>query len=113
MESALATIITIIGRTLIGPLNGKAAVAFAINNFHYFGLPIELMFLAFINTTFALVIWIFGKYGLTAGGFATVASFGGMYGVLFALSSFFQQWENKELSKSVRSKSERNWARRS
>ena len=95
--------ITIIGRTLIDPLSGKAAASFAINNFNYFGLPIELIFLAFFNTTIALVIWIFGKYGLFPGVFASVASSSGMFCVLVAVYSFFQ-WKNKELPESVRSK---------
>ena len=103
MQSALATIITIICRTHIDPLNGKAAVAFAIKNFRYFGLPIELIFLAFMNTTLALEIWIFGKYGLIAGGFASVASFSGMWGSLFTWKSVFS-WKNKEISTRVRIK---------
>ena len=104
-QSTLATIITIICRTQIDPLNGQTVVAFAIKNFRYFGLPIELIFLAFMNTTLALEIWIFGKYGLIAGAFASAASFGGMWGVLFAWRSVFS-WKNKELSKRVRTKRE-------
>ena len=102
-QSALATIITIICRAHIDLLNGKTVVAFAIKNFRYFGLPIELIFLAFTNTIIALELWIFGKYGLIAGAFASVASFGGMWGRLFIWYSVFS-WKNKELSKRVRFK---------
>ena len=106
MQSALATMITIICRTHIDPLNSKAAVAFAISNFRYFGLPIELIFLALINTTLALEVWIFGKYGLIAGANASVASFSGILYIKYLWYSVFH-WKNKELSQKVRNKREK------
>ena len=106
MQSALATIITIICRTHIDPLNSKAAAALAINNFRYFGLPIELIFLALINTNLALEVWIFGKFGLIAGSYAAVASFCGVLYTKYIWYSVFY-WKNKELSPKVREKRER------
>jgi len=103
MQAALATIITILCRTQIDPLDGQAAVAFAIGNFRYFGLPIELIFLAFINTILALVLWIFGKYGLIAGAFASFASFGGVWYSAFTRYSVLS-WKNKGLSERMRNK---------
>ena len=105
-QSAIDTIITIICRIHIDPLNGQAAVVFAIKNFRYFGLPIELIFLAFINTILALLIWIFGKYGLIAGGFASAASFGGMWCSAFIRYYVFS-WKNKRLSERMRTKREK------
>ena len=103
MQSALATIITIICRTHIEPLNSKAAVAFAIKNFRYFGLPMQLILLAFVNTILALILWVFGSYGLFAGLFASCASGVGMWCVLFTWGYIFS-WENEELSLKVRKK---------
>ena len=100
-QSALATIITLIFKIHLEPLTGKAAVAFAIQNFRYFGLPVQLILLAFFNIIIALVIWIFGTYGLIAGLFVSVASGFGMWCVLFIWFSVFR-WENEELSKKVR-----------
>ena len=105
-QSALATIITIIFRTHLEPLNSKAAIAFAIQNFRYFGLPMQLILLAFFNTILALVIWIFGTYGLTAGFFASVASGLGVWCVLF-IWGCVNRWENEELSDKVRKKREK------
>ena len=104
-QSALATIITIICRTHIEPLNSKAAVAFAIQNFRYFGLPMQLILLAFFNTILALVIWVFGTYGLIAGLFASAVSGLGWWCFLFIWFSVFR-WENEEISKKVRDKRE-------
>ena len=106
MQSALATIVTIICRTHIEPLSSKAAAAFAIKNFRYFGLPMQLILLAFVNTILALVIWIFGTYGLIGGLFASVTSGFGMWCVLFIWGSVMG-WENEELSEKVRDKRER------
>ena len=106
MQSALATIVTIICRTHIEPLSSKAAAAFAIKNFRYFGLPMQLILLAFVNTILALVIWIFGTYGLTAGFFASVASGLGVWCVLFIWGVVYR-WENEELSDKVRKKREK------
>ena len=100
-QSALATVITIIFIVNIEPLNSKAAVAFAIKNFRYFGLPMQLILLAFGNTIFALVLWIYGTYGLIAGLFASGASGSGVWCVLFIWGSVFG-WENKELTEKVR-----------
>ena len=104
-QSALATIITIICRTHIEPLNSKAAIAFAIKNFRYFGLPMQLILLAFVNTILALILWIFGTHGLFAGLFASCASGIGMWCVLFVSDSVFS-WKNEELSEKVRQKRE-------
>ena len=106
MQSALATIVTIICRTHIEPLSSKAAAAFAIKNFRYFGLPMQLILLAFVNTILALVIWIFGTYGLIGGLFASVTSGFGMWCVLFIWGSVMG-WENDELSEKVRGRRER------
>ena len=105
MQSALATIVTIICRTHIEPLSSKAAAAFAIKNFRYFGLPMQLILLAFVNTILALVIWIFGTYGLTAGFFASVASGLGVWCVLSIWGSVMG-WKNEQLSDKVRYKRE-------
>ena len=42
----------------------------------------QLILLAFFNTILALVIWVFGTYGLIAGLFASVASGLGVWCVL-------------------------------
>ena len=105
-HSAIATIISIICRTHIDPLEGKAAVAFAIKNFRYFGLPMQLIFLALFDTIVALVFWIFGAYGGIAAVLAAAASGGGTCGVLFIWASIFR-WKNEELSKKVRTKREK------
>ena len=102
-QSALATIITLIFKIHLEPLTGKAAVAFAIQNFRYFGLPMQLILLAVLNTVLALVLWIFGAYGLTAGMFASSALSLGMLVVLFAWGSVMG-WENTELPDKVRKK---------
>ena len=103
MHSALATIITIICRTHIDSLNSKAAIAFAMKNFLYFGLPMKLIFLAFVNTMLALLLWIFGTFGLVAGVFASVASNAGMWALLYIWASVFY-WKNEELPEKVRDK---------
>jgi len=104
-QSALATIITIIFRTHLEPLNSKAAIAFAIQNFRYFGLPMQLILLAFINTLLALVLWISGTYGLMAGLFASSALGLAVWFVLFTFSSVMG-WENEKLTKKVRKQRE-------
>ena len=103
VQSALATIITIICKTHVEPLNSKAVVAFAVKNFRYFGLPMQLILLAFINTILALIIWIFGSYGLFAGLFASGASAFGTLSVHFVWS-FVWSWKNEGLSEKVREK---------
>ena len=104
-QSALATIITIIFRTHLEPLNSKAAIAFAIQNFRYFGLPMQLILLAFFNTILALVIWVFGTYGLIAGLFASAVSGLGVWCVLSIWGSVMG-WKNEQLSDKVRYKRE-------
>ena len=89
----------------VEPLTGKAAVTFVVQNFRYFGLPVQLILLAFGNTILALVIWIFGTYGLIAGLFASVASGLGVWCVLFIWGSVMG-WENEELSEKVRKQRE-------
>ena len=61
----------------------------------------QLICLAFVNTVLALILWIFGTYGLIAGLFASVASGGGMWGTLF-IWAFVFRWKNDELSEKVR-----------
>ena len=104
-QSALATIITLIFKTHLEALTGKAAFTFAIRNFRYFGLPMQLILLAVLNTVLALVLWIFGAYGLIAGIFASVTSGFGMWFVFFVWGSVMS-WENEELSEKVRDKRE-------
>ena len=106
MHSALATIITIICRTHIDSLNSKAAIAFAMKNFLYFGLPMQLIFLAFVNTMIALLLWIFGTHGLIAGVFASFAANGGFWALLYIWASVFY-WKNEELPDKVRTKREK------
>ena len=66
----------------------------------------QLILLAFGNTILALVIWVFGTYGLIAGLFASVASGLGVWCVLFIWGSVMG-WKNEELSKKVREKREK------
>ena len=61
----------------------------------------QLILLAVLNTALALIIWIFGAYGLIAGIFASSASGLGMLFVLFVWGSVMG-WNNKELSEKVR-----------
>ena len=63
----------------------------------------QLILLAVLNTALALVLWIFGAYGLTAGIFASSASGLVMLSVLFVWGSVMG-WKNKELSEKVREK---------
>ena len=63
----------------------------------------QLILLAVLNTALALVLWIFGAYGLTAGIFASSASGLVMLSVLFVWGSVMG-WKNKELSDKVRKK---------
>ena len=104
-QSALATIITLVCKIHIEPLGSKAAVAFAIQNFCYFGLPLQLMLLAFVNTSLALILWIFGTYGLTAGTFASSASSLALYSLVFTWRSL-TGWKNRHLPEKVRKKRE-------
>ena len=104
-QSALATIITLIFKTYLEPLTGKAAFTFAILNFRYFALPMQLILLAFINTLLALVLWISGTYGLMAGLFASSALGVAMWFVLVTFSSVIG-WENEKLTKKVRKQRE-------
>ena len=105
-QSALATIITIIWEIHIEPLTGNATVTFVVQNFRYFGLPVQLILLAFFNIIIALVIWIFGTYGLIAGLFASSALGLAVWCVFFIWYSVFC-WENAELSKKVRDEREK------
>ena len=63
----------------------------------------QLILLAVLNTVLALVLWIFGAYGLIAGIFASSALGLGMLFVLFVWGSIMG-WENKELPDKVRKK---------
>ena len=63
----------------------------------------QLIFLAFVNTVLALLLWIFGTFGLVAGVFASVASNTGMWALLYIWASVFF-WKNEELPDKVRAK---------
>lgn len=96
-----ALTVNIICLIYIEPLSDQACLKLISYGLMYFGEPMALCAVAFIDTTIAMVLWVFGTYGLGAGLIGCTAL---VYCItrVYVVYHYFAAWENDELDADAR-----------
>jgi len=92
----IGTLASVTCLLFLEPLTGDAALDMVFNNFMYFGEPLALSGFGFVNSMFATILWVFGKYGSGLGSFSVLCFF---YATLrsMVIYDYMVTWQNPEL----------------
>ena len=93
----VALSVCIICLIYIEPLSDAASLQLISYGLMYFGEPMALCGAAFVDTVIALLLWVFGTYGLGAGLLGSAAL---TYCVtrVYVVYQYFAAWQNGELT---------------
>ena len=101
LHTMMACTISVICLIYIEPLSDEASIRLISYGLMYFGEPIAYCGCAFVNTTMAIVVWMFGHYGLGVGLIGCGAL---LYCVMRVLVvyQYFSAWVNEEIEGEAR-----------